>query len=580
MADCPIKRALVSVTDKTGVIEFVKALEDEFGVEVISTGGTARVLSEAGVKVVPIEQYTGFPEMMDGRVKTLHPKVHGGLLARRDDPKHMAEAAEHGIGMIDLVVVYLYEFEKTVAKPDVTYADAIEHIDIGGPSMLRSAAKNAASVTVVVDPEDYDGILDEMRSHNGATTLATRRELQLKVYETTALYDTAIATWLADQLDAEEGDAEAEGGLPDEFGVWLEKADDLRYGENPQQAAAVYRFADEFAELGSSEHPLVGAEQIQGKPLSYNNYLDADAAWNLVREFDEPACVILKHQSPCGSAVAEDITSAYDRAFACDPKSAFGGIIACNREVPYELVEHFADENKQFVEVIIAPGFSEDAKARMAKRPNQRVLATGGVGKTPELEMLSIDGGVLVQRVDRVVEDPATFTVPTKRKPTDDEMAAALRLEGLQGREVQRHSDQPWQGRHWHGSRSAQPRGLGTPCLRARRGLLRARGRGEGQLRLRERRVLPVPRQRGRAGRARRDLHHPARWLQARRRVHRGLRRARHRDGVRGREALQALSLATSERRPCQGWQGRRFLSTGVSGYWASRGRATPSARI
>ena len=426
MADCPIKRALVSVTDKTGVVEFVKALEDEFGVEVISTGGTARVLSEAGVKVVPIEQYTGFPEMMDGRVKTLHPKVHGGLLARRDDPKHMAEAAEHGIGMIDLVVVNLYEFEKTVAKPDVTYADAIENIDIGGPSMLRSAAKNAASVTVVVDPEDYDGILDEMRSHNGATTLATRRELQLKVYETTALYDTAIATWLADQLDAEEGDAEAESDLPDEFGVWLEKADDLRYGENPQQAAAVYRFADEFAELGSSEHPLVGAEQIQGKPLSYNNYLDADAAWNLVREFDEPACVILKHQNPCGSAVAEDITSAYDRAFACDPKSAFGGIIACNREVPYELVEHFTDENKQFVEVIIAPGFSEDAKARMAKRPNLRVLATGGVGKTPELEMRSIDGGVLVQRVDRVVEDPATFTVPTKRKPTDDEMAELL----------------------------------------------------------------------------------------------------------------------------------------------------------
>lgn len=426
MADCPIKRALVSVTDKTGVAEFVKALEDEFGVEVISTGGTARVLSEAGVKVVPIEQYTGFPEMMDGRVKTLHPKVHGGLLARRDNPEHMAEAAEHGIPMIDLVVVNLYEFEKTVAKPDVTYSDAIENIDIGGPSMLRSAAKNAASVTVVCDPADYDGILDEMREHNGATTLATRRELQYKVYETTAAYDTAIAIWLADQLDAEQDDSEAEAALPDEFGAWLEKADDLRYGENPQQQAAVYRFAGEFAEQGTSEHPLVGAEQLQGKPLSYNNYLDADAAWNLVREFDEPACVILKHQNPCGSAVAEDITTAYDRAFACDPKSAFGGIIACNREVPYELVEHFADENKQFVEVIIAPSFSEDALARMAKRPNLRVLATGGVGKTPELEMRSIDGGMLVQHVDRVDEDPATFTVPTERKPTDDEMAELL----------------------------------------------------------------------------------------------------------------------------------------------------------
>lgn len=426
MADCPIKRALVSVTDKTGVVEFVKALEDEFGVEVISTGGTARVLSEAGVKVVPIEQYTGFPEMMDGRVKTLHPKVHGGLLARRDDPKHMAEAAEHGIPMIDLVVVNLYEFEKTVAKPEVTFDDAIEHIDIGGPSMLRSAAKNAASVTVVCDPADYDGILDEMREHDGATTLATRRELQCKVYETTAAYDTAIAIWLADQLDAEQDDSEAEAALPDEFGAWLEKADDLRYGENPQQQAAVYRFADEFAEQGTSEHPLVGAEQLQGKPLSYNNYLDADAAWNLVREFDEPACVILKHQNPCGSAVAEDVTAAYDRAFACDPKSAFGGIIACNREVPYELVEHFADENKQFVEVIIAPSFSEDARARMAKRPNLRVLATGGVGKAPELEMRSIDGGMLVQHVDRVDEDPTTFTVPTKRKPTDDEMAELL----------------------------------------------------------------------------------------------------------------------------------------------------------
>ena len=426
MADCPIKRALVSVTDKTGVVEFVKALEDEFGVEVISTGGTARVLAEAGVKVVPIEQYTGFPEMMDGRVKTLHPKVHGGLLARRGNPKHMAEAAEHGIGMIDLVVVNLYEFEKTVAKEGVTFDDAIEHIDIGGPSMLRSAAKNADSVTVVIDPADYDGILAEMRAHNGATTLATRRELQLKVFETTALYDTAIATWLADQLDAEEDDTATEAALPDEFGVWLEKVGDLRYGENPQQAAAVYRFADEFAELGSSEHPIVGAEQLQGKPLSYNNYLDADAAWNLVREFDEPACVILKHQNPCGSAVAEDVTAAYDRAFACDPKSAFGGIIACNREVPYELVEHFADENKQFVEVIIAPSFTDDALARMAKRPNLRVLATGGAGGTPEFELRSIDGGVLVQHVDGVDEDPATFTVPTKRRPTDAEMDELL----------------------------------------------------------------------------------------------------------------------------------------------------------
>ena len=427
MGSGKIERALISVTDKTGVVDFAQALVEDFGVEIISTGGTARVLVEAGVPVTPIEEYTGFPEMMDGRVKTLHPKVHGGLLARRDDPKHMAEAAEHGIKMIDLVCVNLYEFEKTVAQPDVTFADAIEHIDIGGPSMLRSAAKNADSVTVVSDPADYDAVLAEMRANNGATTLATRRRLQLKVYETTACYDAAISDWLAGRLEAED-DANVDGqpATPDEFSLYLEKAQDLRYGENPQQTAAVYRFADDFAELGSSEHPLVGAEQLQGKPLSYNNFLDADAAWNAVREFDEPACVILKHQNPCGSAVADDVTTAYDRAFACDPKSAFGGIIACNREVTYELVEHFADENKQFVEVIIAPSFSADALERMAKRPNLRVLATGGVGGHASLELRSVDGGVLVQCVDRVDEDPATFVVPTTRKPTDDEMADLL----------------------------------------------------------------------------------------------------------------------------------------------------------
>ena len=426
MADTPIKRALVSVTDKTGVVAFVKALEEEFGVEVISTGGTARVLEEAGVHVVPIEQYTGVPEMMDGRVKTLHPKVHGGLLARRDDPAHMAEAAEHGIGMIDLVCVNLYEFEKTVAKPDVTFDDAIEHIDIGGPSMLRSAAKNAASVTVVSDPADYDEVLEAMRKNDGCTTLELRRYLQLKVYDTTAAYDAAIADYLAERYAEdfpEELDDEAEApALPEGLDLFLEKVDDLRYGENPQQSAAVYRFAGETGDAFSSASPLVDAEQVQGKPLSYNNYLDADAAWNLVREFDGPACVILKHQNPCGSAVAEDVTSAYDRAFACDPKSAFGGIIACNREVPYELVEHFADENKQFVEVIIAPSYTPEALERMAKRPNLRVLATGGADGHALAELRTVDGGVLVQYVDTVSEDPETFTCPTERKPTPEEM--------------------------------------------------------------------------------------------------------------------------------------------------------------
>ena len=354
-SDVKIARALISVTDKTGVVDFARTLVDDFGVEIISTGGTARAIEDAGVPVTPIEEFTGYPEMMDGRVKTLHPKVHGALLARRDSEQHMQEAAQHGIKLIDLVVVNLYEFEKTVANPEVTFADAIEHIDIGGPSMVRGAAKNHA----------------------------TSAKLEIS----------------------------------------LEKVDDLRYGENPQQKATVYRFAEGCENTASSQFPLVGSEQIQGKPLSYNNYLDADAAWNLVREFDEPACVILKHQNPCGSAVAEDITSAYDRAFACDPKSAFGGIIACNREVPFELVEHFADQNKQFVEVIIAPSYTAEALERMAKRPNLRVLATGGVDHGAQVELRSIDGGMLVQEVDHVTEDPATFTFPTDRKPTDAEMA-------------------------------------------------------------------------------------------------------------------------------------------------------------
>ena len=423
MAEGSIKRALVSVTDKTGVVEFVKALEDEFGVEVISTGGTARVLSEAGVNVVPIEQYTGFPEMMDGRVKTLHPKVHGGLLARRDNEQHMAEAAEHGIGMIDLVCVNLYEFEKTVAKPDVTFADAIEHIDIGGPSMLRSAAKNADSVTVVSDPADYERVLAEMRANDGATTLATRRALQLKVYQTTAAYDTAIAAWLGEQAKGAEccceGECccgEAASEFPEKFELAATKEQDLRYGENPQQAAAFYVSPDAPA------HSLARAEQVQGKPLSYNNLLDADAAWAAVREFDEPAVVILKHQNPCGSATAEDVTEAYDKAFACDPISAYGGIIAVNREVPLSLCEHFADVNKQFVEVMIAPSYTPEALERLSKRKNMRVLATGGVDRTIGHEVRTVDGGVLVQQIDHVDEDPATFTVPTKRKPTDAEM--------------------------------------------------------------------------------------------------------------------------------------------------------------
>ncbi len=414
MAERKIQKALVSVTDKSGVAQFCRALHDIYGTQIISTGGTAKVLEEAGVPVTEISEYTGFPEMMGGRVKTLHPKVHGGLLARRDSAEHMEEAAAHDIPMIDLVCVNLYEFEKTVAKPDVTFADAVEHIDIGGPSMLRSAAKNAQSVTVVCDPADYGRILDDMAAHDGATSLELRLQLQVKAYTTTAAYDTAISNWLAGQL------IDAEGAVPTQFPERLTlayaKQQDLRYGENPHQAAAFYRDAN------AAPHSLACATQLNGKPLSYNNLLDTDAAWSAVREFDEPACIILKHQNPCGSAVAANVTEAYDKAYACDPVSAFGGIIACNREVPLELVEHFADVNKQFVEVLIAPSFTPEALERLSRRKNLRVLATGGVDAPAAQEMRTVDGGLLVQDVDHVTEKPADYQVVTRRAPTAQEL--------------------------------------------------------------------------------------------------------------------------------------------------------------
>ena len=416
-----IKRALISVTDKAGIVEFAQVLESEFGVEIISTGGTARVLKEAGVKVIPIETYTGFPEMMDGRVKTLHPRVHGGLLCRRDNRDHIADAQAHDIGMIDLVCVNLYEFEKTVENPHVTFADAIEHIDIGGPSMLRSAAKNNDFVTVVSDPADYSAVLTEMRENGGATTRDTRRRLALKVFQTTAAYDGAIAAYLSGVITTEkeegsEAAVESTEKFPRIFTIEATKEQDLRYGENPQQSAAFYRLPN------ASEHSLARAQQIQGKPLSYNNLLDTDAAWTAVREFSEPAVIILKHQNPCGSAVAENIVEAYDRAFSCDPTSAFGGIIAANREIPLEFVEHFADIQKQFVEVLIAPSYTVEARERLSKRKNLRVLATGGITHGGGLEVRTVDGGLLVQDLDLACEDAKTFSVPTKRQPTSDEL--------------------------------------------------------------------------------------------------------------------------------------------------------------
>jgi phosphoribosylaminoimidazolecarboxamide formyltransferase/IMP cyclohydrolase len=411
MSNPTIKRALVSVTDKTGVVEFCRALATEFGVEIVSTGGTAKVLAEAGVPVRPIDDLTGFPEMMDGRVKTLHPRVHGGLLARRDVPEHMASADEHGIGMIDLVCVNLYAFEATVAKEGVTEADAIENIDIGGPSMLRSASKNFASVTVVTDPASYDAILAEMRANAGTTTLETRRECAIAVFAKTSAYDSAIWKYLTGYSQTR---------FPEEVRFRLAKVQDLRYGENPAQDAAFYRFND------AKEHTLARAEQLQGKELSYNNILDTDACWSAVREFTDPCCVIVKHTNPCGTCVDHDITTAYRRAQAADPVSAYGGVMAFNRTVPASVIEAI-EENKQFVEVMIAPDFEPAALELLSAKPNLRVLRTGGVRPTAgHYDSRAVEGGMLIQGSDSVTEDPATFTVPTKRQPTTDEIEQLL----------------------------------------------------------------------------------------------------------------------------------------------------------
>ena len=410
MKDPQVRRALISVTDKTGVVELARALHDEFGAEIISTGGTAKVIAEAGVPVTPIDEVTQFPEMMDGRVKTLHPRVHGGLLARRDDPSHMVQASEHGIEMIDMVVVNLYAFEKTV-ESGADFATCIENIDIGGPSMLRSAAKNFASVAVVTQPGSYDAILEEMRAHGGATTYATREQLALEVFRTTAAYDGAIAAWMGRQVQGAED-------FPARATLRVTKKQGLRYGENPHQKAAFY-VRDDYA---GAEHSLARATQHQGKELSYNNYLDLDAAWCAVREYSGPACVIVKHLTPCGVCEDSDATRAYKRAHECDPVSAYGGVMAFNRPVTGEVVEAIF-ENKQFVEAIVAPEFSGDALAMYEAKPNARLLSTGGVNPAGgEVEYRSVEGGLLAQDSDAVAEAMGGFTVPTKRKPTDAEM--------------------------------------------------------------------------------------------------------------------------------------------------------------
>ena len=413
-ADTRIARALISVSDKRGVVELAQRLATS-GVEILSTGGTATTLKNAGIAVKDVAEHTGFPEMMDGRLKTLHPKVHGGLLAIRGDAAHDAAAKAHAIAPIDLLVVNLYPFEETVAK-GAALDDCIENIDIGGPAMIRAAAKNHASVTVVVDPEDYDRVLAAMAANDGATTLELRRTLAAKAFARTAAYDGAISNYLGATFEG--GDA-AKAGFGPTFTLQGRKAQDLRYGENAHQHAAFYVMPP------VAPGTISAARQLQGKELSYNNIADTDAALECVKQFtDGPACVIVKHANPCGVAEAVNLADAYDRAFATDTESAFGGIIAFNRELDAATASLIVE--RQFVEVIIAPSVASDVEAIIAAKKNVRLLVSGAWPSTtpPRLDLKKVAGGLLVQDADLALIDD--LRVVTKRQPTEQEMADLL----------------------------------------------------------------------------------------------------------------------------------------------------------
>ncbi|HHF3026158.1 TPA: bifunctional phosphoribosylaminoimidazolecarboxamide formyltransferase/IMP cyclohydrolase [Vibrio diabolicus] len=414
----PIRRALISVSDKTGIVEFAQALAER-GVDILSTGGTARLLAEQGIAVTEVSDYTGFPEMMDGRVKTLHPKVHGGVLGRRGQDDDMM--AKHGINPIDMVVVNLYPFAETVAKEGCTLADAVENIDIGGPTMVRSAAKNHKDVTIVVNAHDYDRVIAEMDENEKSLTLESRFDLAIAAFEHTAAYDGMIANYFGTMVPSygenKEGDEESK--FPRTFNQQFEKKQDMRYGENSHQAAAFY------VEANPQEASVSTARQIQGKALSYNNIADTDAALECVKEFNEPACVIVKHANPCGVALGKDILEAYNRAYQTDPTSAFGGIIAFNQELDAETASAIVE--RQFVEVIIAPSVSAEAIEVVAAKKNVRLLECGEwTTKTIGFDVKRVNGGLLVQDRDQGMVSLDDLKVVSKRQPTEEELKDAL----------------------------------------------------------------------------------------------------------------------------------------------------------
>jgi phosphoribosylaminoimidazolecarboxamide formyltransferase / IMP cyclohydrolase len=405
-----VRRALLSVSDKTGIVDFARGLA-ELGVQLVSTGGTAGALADAGIPHRSITDFTGFPEIMDGRVKTLHPKLYAGLLAVRDDRSHLAAAADAEVEFVDLVCVNLYPFEQTVAKRGVADGEVIENIDIGGPTMIRAAAKNFAFAAPVVSPASYDAVLDELRAGDGARrlSLATRESLAAEAFAYTARYDTAIARWFSERRD----------DFPPLFVRAFEKVTDLSYGENPHQRAAYY------AQVGSPTHLLSNVRQLGGKPLSFNNLLDLNAARLLVREFSGPACVIVKHNNPCGVALGDDPLDAYRKAFACDPQSAFGGVIAVNRPVDGALAEALV---QQFAEVLFAPGYDDAALELLSSRPNLRILQDDEqqVLHLADPDLKQVVGGLLVQDRDLDTQERAEMTVETRREPTDAEWRELL----------------------------------------------------------------------------------------------------------------------------------------------------------
>ncbi|MGA9979059.1 MAG: bifunctional phosphoribosylaminoimidazolecarboxamide formyltransferase/IMP cyclohydrolase [Candidatus Sulfotelmatobacter sp.] len=416
-----IQRAILSVTDKTGLADFARKLS-ALNIELVSTGGTAKLLRESGITVKDISELTGFPEMLDGRVKTLHPKVHGGILHRRENPAHTAAVAEHGISPIDMVVVNLYAFEKTAAKPGVAFDELIENIDIGGPSMIRSAAKNFHDVAVVTSPTDYDAIADELARSGCALSLDTKWRLAQKAFATTAAYDSAIASTLEQigvngnfQLQKPSQTAEQ---FPRTLRLTFQKSLDLRYGENPHQKAAMYS--------DGSGAGVANARQLQGKELSYNNIVDLQAAWDLAQEFNEPGfdapvCAIIKHTNPCGTATGATLAEAYKRALECDPVSAFGGVIGVNRPIDAAAAEEM---HKLFLEVIAAPAFDEAAKAKFATKKNLRLVEV--VPSNEKWVLKNVSGGILVQDADARPLQPADLRVVTKRPPTPEETRALL----------------------------------------------------------------------------------------------------------------------------------------------------------